>query len=305
MGRASKISTSTVVNCSCRQLTLRCCGRNKERLLVGVRGVGCPPPHNFTVRRIGLGWPSNNVAFFRLLCIVTRTRSMGFAPFRSGSVSPLTATIKAALGVSIFVGVWLPVDAGQYEVLCGGSKCTVIVSPTDISSLYGRIPSKRVTYWSNSGESKTSVGTGVATTILFGGVGLLGFLAKNHQYNFTVNGFDASGKAVAMQFEFKNDKPAKLLMQEMVAVTGLGMGQSRTIDEIKAAESSDQQGLGEMPKQSTGLEPATLRPANTSSTAKASKNCWSTYLNNNPAIKKWSESNPTQAEQNKKRFDDC
>jgi hypothetical protein len=230
---------------------------------------------------------------------------MGLAPFRSSSVSSLSATIKAALGLSILGGVWLPADAGQYEALCGGSKCTIIVSPTEISSLYGRIPSRRVSYWSNSGESKTSVGAGVATTILFGGVGLLGFLAKNHQYKFIVNGFDASGKAVAMQFEFKNDKPAKLLVQEMVAVTGLGMGQSRTIDEIKAAENSDQQGLGEMPKQSTGLESGTLKPANTSSPAKASKNCWSSYLNNNPAMKKWSESNPTLAEQNKKRFDDC
>ena len=173
---------------------------------------------------------------------------MGFASFRFGSVSPFTATIKATLGLSILGGLWLPVDAGQYEALCGGSKCTVIVSSTDISSLYGRIPSKRVTYWSKTGESKTSIRTGVATTLLLGGVGLLGFLAKNHQYNFTVNGFDASGKAVAMQFEFKNDKPAKLLMQEMVAVTGLSMGQSRTIDEIKAAEGSDQQGLDEMPK---------------------------------------------------------
>jgi hypothetical protein len=230
---------------------------------------------------------------------------VGIALYHSGYVRPLTSTVKAAIGVSIVAGVWLPVHAGQYEALCGGSKCIVIVSPTGVSSLYGTIPAKRVTYWGNSGESKTSIGTGVATTILFGGIGLLGFLAKNHQYNFTVNGFDASGKAVSMQFEFKNDKPAKLLAQELIAVTGLGMGQTRTIEEIKAAESNGQQGLGEMPKQSTGLEPATLRQSNSSSTVNASKNCWSSYLNNNPAIKKWAESNPAQAEQNKKRFADC
>jgi len=237
--------------------------------------------------------------------MIIRTRIVGLAPFHSGFTRRLTSTIKAAIGISIVGGVWLPVNAGQYEALCGGSKCTVIVSPTDVSSLYGTIPAKRVTYWVNSGESKTSVGTGVATTILFGGIGLLGFLAKNHQYNFTVSGFDASGKAVSMQFQFKNDQPAKLLMQEMIAVTGLGMGQTRTIDEIKAAETSGHQGLGEMPKQSTGLGPATLRPSNSSSTVKASRNCWSSYLNNNPAIKKWSESNPAQADYYKKSFDDC
>ena len=99
--------------------------------------------------------------------------------------------------------------------------------------------------------------------------------------------------------------PAKLLVQELIAVTGLGMGQTRTIDEIKAAETNGQQGLGEMPKQSTGVEPVTLRSTNSASTLKASRNCWSSYLNSNPAIKKWSESNPAQAEQNKKRFGDC
>lgn len=99
--------------------------------------------------------------------------------------------------------------ASEFQALCGGVKCTVTITPELISSPYGQIPPSRVTYWGSSGDSKTSVGTGVATTILFGGIGLLGFLAKNHQYNFTINGFDAEGKKASMQVEFKNDKPAK------------------------------------------------------------------------------------------------
>lgn len=195
--------------------------------------------------------------------------------------------------------------AGQYEALCGGAKCTVVVSPDNILSPFGAIPPKRVTYWGNSGESKTSVGTGVATTILFGGIGLLGFLAKNHQYNFTVNGFDASGKAVSMAFEFKNDKPAKQLMQELVAVTGLGMGQTRTIEEIKATESGVQETLGSMPKQSSSLGPVVTGTLASEKAQRPERNCWSIYLDNNPAMKKWAEANPAQAAQNKKRFDDC
>jgi len=157
-----------------------------------------------------------------------------------------------------------PALAGQYEALCGGTKCTVVVSPAAISSPYGSIPPKRVTYWGFSGESKTSVGTGVTTTILFGGLGLLGFLAKNHQYNFTVNGFDSSGRAVTMQFEFKNDRPAKSMMQEMVGITGLGIGQTRSVEDIRAAESGEQQGPGAMPSRSStintlGPAPASLR----------------------------------------------
>lgn len=216
----------------------------------------------------------------------------------------LRASFAASTGLLFATALnpTFPAMAGQYEALCGGMQCTVVVSPSVISSPFGSIPPKRVTYWGNTGESKTSVGTGVATTVLFGGVGLLGFLAKNHQYNFTVNGFDATGKAVSMSFEFRNDKPAKQLMQEMVAVTGLGMGQTRTVEEIKAAESGAAETLGAMPQQSSG---ASLGALNSGKPQNPEKNCWSVYLNNNPAMKKWAKANPAQAEQNKKNFDNC
>lgn len=173
------------------------------------------------------------------------------------SAAPPSLICAVALLSQLVVS--LPVSAGQYEALCGGVKCTITVSASGISSPFGTIPPKRVTYWGNSGESKTSVGTGVATTVLLGGIGLLGFLAKNHQYSFTVNGFDASGRNVSMQFEFKNDKPVKQLASEMSALTGLGMGQTRTVDDIKALESGSQTSPGPMEVQR--LQPLTPAPA--------------------------------------------
>jgi hypothetical protein len=107
-----------------------------------------------------------------------------------------------------------------------------------------------------------------------------------------------------MPFEFKNDKPAKILMQELIAVTGLGMGQTRTAEEIKAAESGEAETLGPMPKQGTGLGPSGLGALAPDQPVKG-KNCWSTYLENNPAMKQWAQQNPAQAAQNKKRFADC
>jgi hypothetical protein len=219
-------------------------------------------------------------------------------------LSQQTPSIVTAAVIASTLIAPLAVNAGQYEALCGGAKCTVNVSPTEISSPFGSIPSRRVTYWGNTGESKTSVGTGVATTILFGGVGLLGFLAKNHQYNFTINGFDNTGKSISMSFEFKNDKPVKVLMQELVAVTGLGMGQTRTAEEIKAAESGTAETLGPMPKQPNNLGQSGLGSLAPDQTGKG-KNCWSTYLENNPAMKQWAALNPAQAAQNKKKFADC
>jgi hypothetical protein len=145
--------------------------------------------------------------------------------------------------------------ASDFEALCGGAKCSILVTPDEITSPYGTMPTSRVTYWGNTGESKTSVGTGVATTILFGGIGLLGFLAKNHNYNYYINGFDSSGRKISMQFVFKNDKPARLMMQELSAYTGLGMGQTRTIEEIKAAESGKKTTLGPAGKVEESLGP--------------------------------------------------
>lgn len=201
---------------------------------------------------------------------------------------------------------WGTAYAGTYDALCGGSKCSVVVTPDSIRSPFGEIPASRVTYWGSAGDSKTSVGTGVATTLLFGGIGLLGFLAKNHDYQFTISGYDAAGKKVLMQVQFKNDKPAKRLTQELFAVTGLGMNQTRTLEEIKEAEaqlaSTEADALGPMPGRASKPQ---LGPLASTKAQPVSRDCWSTYLNSNPAMKKWSEANPAMAEQNKKRFDDC
>jgi hypothetical protein len=192
--------------------------------------------------------------------------------------------------------------ASEFQALCGGIKCTVTITPELISSPYGQIPPSRVTYWGSSGDSKTSVGTGVATTILFGGIGLLGFLAKNHQYNFTINGFDAEGKKASMQVEFKNDKPAKQLMSELTAFTGLGMGQTRSAEEILAVEKGEEPTLERLGKKE---DDSILGPKGKKDSKKQPQNCWSKYLDSNPAMQKWAEANPAQAEQNKKKFDDC
>ena len=142
----------------------------------------------------------------------------------------------AVLAVS-FVTHSATAFAGNYNALCGGMKCNIFVSPEVITSPYGSIPTARVTNWGGGGDSSTAVGTGVATTIFLGPIGLLGFLAKKHDYNFLINGYDADGKKTSMQFSFKNDKPAKRLINELQMTTQLGMGQTRTAKEIRDRES--------------------------------------------------------------------
>ena len=88
----------------------------------------------------------------------------------------------------------------------------------------------------------------------------------------------------------------------MQMLTKLGMGQTRTAKEIMAAEAmgdpastgtleGDAQAESALSKPQVAVEPK--------------GNCWNTYLDKNPAMKAWAEANPTMAEQNKKKFDDC
>ena len=170
--------------------------------------------------------------------------------------------MKKAVLVALMTVMLSPASAlaASYEALCGSMKCTINVSSVGIRSPQGSIPPSRISYWSVNGESSTSVGTGITTTLLFGGLGLLGFLAKNHNFDFTVDGYDGEGRRVAMQFKFKNSKPVKPLMEELYRVSGLAMGRQRSIAEIRAIES----GQSPLNAMSGTVEPALRSMSQTS-----------------------------------------
>ena len=211
---------------------------------------------------------------------------------------------KPFLVAAAILSVQVPTQAGEYQALCGGIKCTIVITPDLIKSPSTEILTSRVSFWGRHGESKSSIGTGVATTVLFGGIGLLGFLAKNHDYHFTINGFDATGNTTSIQFEFKNDVPAKQVSSELASLTGLAMGQTRTAQEILAKEQGKDQRLPSLVNKDSGSGLGQLQQT-PQSTAQTPKNCWSSYLKKNPAMEIWAAANPVQATQNKKKFDDC
>ena len=195
--------------------------------------------------------------------------------------------------------------AGTYDALCGGVGCTVSVTADGVGVSGQTIPAHRVTSWHMGGSSETDVATGVATTFLFGGLGLLGFTAKKHDYNFSVSGYDENGKKTSFSFRFINDKPAKQLAARLPGVTGLAVNQTRTIEEIVAYEKGERPAavLGRVATAGIGAIGGPSLPA--SMVATKPSNCWSNYLDNNPAMKIWADANPGPAAQNKKRFDDC
>jgi len=240
-----------------------------------------------------------------------------------------------ALIALLFMGVLgieniLPVYAGTYKVKCDDvaaklhaktsnnrigtrrptqkNKCKMIitVSADEISSPSKTIPTTRVTSWVGGGDSKTNVGLGAATTILLGPIGLLGFLAKNHVYSYTVNGFDRDGNRESIVFEFKDKAQPGRLMRELPIVTGLAFGQSRSEMEIKQLE----EGGGKIePELIEKYEEDTLygKPAEQDTVnSKCGRviqdyDCsYDSYLEANPPMQAWAEANPEMA--NKERI---
>ena len=85
----------------------------------------------------------------------------------------------------------------------------------------------KVFSWSQGGSgTKSDVGIGVASVVMFGLPGLSGFGAKKHDYQFTINYVDEAGNTQATTAGFKNNVPANQFMSELMGRTGLSMGET-------------------------------------------------------------------------------
>ena len=76
----------------------------------------------------------------------------------------------------------------------------------------------------------------MTTTILFGPLGALGFLSKKHRYSFIIKGFDADGKQSTIQIDLFKKPDIERLTQELLLITGLTMGEKRSIEKIRTLE---------------------------------------------------------------------
>ena len=132
-----------------------------------------------------------------------------------------------------------PPDTVERRIKKAFKKCRVPIQITgeEIISPEVTIPVTRVTSWIKSGYSNRRVNTGVTTTIIFGPLGALGFLSKKHRYSFIVKGFDADGKQATIQIDLFKKPDIERLTQELLLITGLTMGEKRSIEKIRKLES--------------------------------------------------------------------
>ena len=68
-------------------------------------------------------------------------------------------------------------------------------------------------------------------------MGALGFLSKKHRYSFIVKGFDADGKQATIQVDLFKKPDIERATQELLLITGLAMGEKRSIKQIRKLES--------------------------------------------------------------------
>ena len=233
-----------------------------------------------------------------------------------------------------------PASASSYEALCPNDPCTISIDANGISSPTGFIPTARIAQWFTGGEEGYNAGSGTAGALggatagaiggglLLGPIGLIGGLiggglagsktGKTADLFFNVVGYDQSGKKTTISFRFVNPKPANKLKTELPMFTGLAMGQTRSLDELRAALAPGSTGAS-APLPDT-LQPAET-PQGTSTTnqpvkrtslpdslipepvvkAETNEEQWEAYLQNRNLFQ-WAEKNPTVADKLRQRL---
>lgn len=150
-----------------------------------------------------------------------------------------------------------PASASTYEALCADTPCTISLDANGISTPSGFMPTARIAQWFTGGQEGYNMASGTASALgaatagaiggglLLGPIGLLGGLVggglagakagKTADLFFNVIGYDQSGRKTTISFRFVNPKPANKLKMELPMFTGLAMGQTRSIDELRNA----------------------------------------------------------------------
>ncbi|WP_143593679.1 hypothetical protein [Synechococcus sp. 1G10] len=186
----------------------------------------------------------------------------------------------------------LGAKAASYDALCGNVNCNVSVTADEFITPSGGISRDQITSWNQGGQgATTSIGTGIATTIIFGVPGLIGFLAKNYDYRFTISYADGAGNPAIQEIRFVNNKPAVNFAYDMSRLTGLASGQRSEksialMNEKKAAEA----------------EKARIASLDCGKVLKQYNCSWDMYLSANPSVATWAASYPSMANVEKARL---
>ena len=159
--------------------------------------------------------------------------------------------------LAITTGLLVPTVsfADTYDALCSDDDCKITINELGFSGPTAFIPKDKITQWYTGGDEYNltlgsvggatggTVGLAAATVACYTGVlcpvafaagvfggGKLGSkLGNGKNIFFTVMGKKDDGSSLAQSFRFLNKKSAKKLQKELIKITGLKMGQVKSI----------------------------------------------------------------------------
>ena len=112
----------------------------------------------------------------------------------------------------------------------------LVINAEKITDPYKSIPTSRVKNWTVTGESKPDASGKVAAFVAFGLIGAFASQPMDHNYELVIHGYDNEGEKALIKLKFNDEKQPPKLITELEMLTGLRMGETRTLKEIKKDE---------------------------------------------------------------------
>ena len=206
-------------------------------------------------------------------------------------IQPQLAIALLALGLLL----QRPALSGVFEAICEtDTPCTVSHAEARIATSDVTIDQADVLSWSLAGawtrpdrgmQAAAQVLSSVPSLLRVPGIpglsGLMGSGAQTHDYRFQNRHLDDDGVATTSTIRFVNREPANRFMMELIAVTGLTMGQINERVQSRMVKAPE---LFVVPKRAAAAD---CRPVLQPFACR-----WSGYLEVNDDVRLWSETHP-------------
>lgn len=220
--------------------------------------------------------------------------------------------------------------AATYDALCdkpdGGTvRCRVRLDANGIASPSGFIAAPRIARWVSSDTRRTGSGSGTAAVLGTGAAvagsllpwpaGALGGLLGNVlaggrsgppvEMAYIVTGYDAAGQRLSLRFRFLHPQPAAQLGSELGQLSGLAMGETRSLEELRNPSVQPRGGAalpetlsplptGASPGTTTGSKAGPKAGPKATSPTTAAAGDWESYLRSR-RLEAWAKANPALA----------
>tara|TARA_Y100001968_G_C19374727_1_gene727002 strand:+ start:146 stop:736 length:591 start_codon:yes stop_codon:yes gene_type:complete len=115
----------------------------------------------------------------------------------------------------------------------------LVINEEKIYDPYQSIPTTRVKNWSVTGDSIPDVSGKVAAFVAFGLIGAFASQPMIHDYQLVIHGYDIEGEKAFINMKFNDEKQPPKLITELEMLTGLRMGETRTLKEMKKSEKKE------------------------------------------------------------------